>query len=34
MGKFSFQMYVQFTAASYLEMYFGVKQNPRYTLEI
>jgi len=32
MGQFSFQMNVQFTAASYLEMFFGTKQNPRYAL--
>jgi len=34
MGKFSFQMNVQFTAAPYLEMFFGAKQNLRYTLEM
>jgi len=27
-------MNVQFTAAPYLEMFFGAKQNPRYTLEM
>jgi len=34
MGKFAFQMNVQFTAAPYLEMFFGAKQNPRYMLEM
>jgi len=34
MGKLSFQMNVQFTAAPYLEMFYGAKQNPSYTLEI
>ena len=35
MGKFSFQMNVQFTSAPYpAEMFFGAKQNPRHTLEM
>jgi len=34
MGKFYFQMNMQFTADPYLEMFFGAKQNPRYTLEM
>jgi len=34
MGKFSFQMNVQFTAAPYFDMFFEAKQNPCYTLEI
>jgi len=34
MGNFSFQMNVQFTAAPYLEMFFGAKQNPHYMLEM
>jgi len=34
MGKFSFHMNVQFIAAPYLEMFFGAKQNPCYTLEM
>jgi len=32
MGKFSFQVNVHFTAAPYLEMFFGAKPNPRYML--
>jgi len=31
MEQFSFQMNVQFIAAPYLEMFFGAKQNLRYT---
>jgi len=34
MGLFSFQMNVKFTAAPYLEMFFGAKQNPLYTREM
>jgi len=34
MGEFSFQMNVQLTAAPYLEMFFGAKQNPRYTWDV
>jgi len=34
MGKFSFQMNVQFTATPYREMFFGAKQNPCYMLEM
>jgi len=34
MGEVSFQMNVQFTAASYLEMFFGAKQIPHYMLEM
>jgi len=34
MGKFCFQMNVQFTASPCLKMFFGAKENPCYTLEV
>jgi len=34
MGKFSFQINLHFTAAPYLEMFFGVEQNHPYALEM